>query len=48
MEELPGANTQRETRENLQEVITLLLEANQQMAEECRQGRGFLVQWAQF
>ncbi len=48
VEELPGANTQGatlpETRANLQEAITLVLEANRQMAEEWRQGRGFLVQ----
>ncbi len=48
VEELPGANTQgatlAETRANLQEAITLVLEANRQMAEEWRQGRGFLVQ----
>ena len=38
VEELPGANTQgetlEETRANLQEAITLVLEANRQMAEE--------------
>ena len=37
VEELPGANTQgatlAETRTNLQEAITLVLEANRQMAE---------------
>ena len=38
VEELPGANTQgetlEETRANLQEAITLMLEANRQIAEE--------------
>ena len=43
MEELPGANTQGantqgETRANLQEAITLVLEANRQMAEGRLQG----------
>lgn len=43
VEELPGANTQgetlEETRENLQEAITLVLEANRQMAEEGLRGQ---------
>ena len=43
VEELPGANTQGatldETRENLQEAITLVLEANRQMAEEGLRGQ---------
>ncbi len=38
VEELPGANTQgdtlEETRENLKEAITLVLEANRELAEE--------------
>ena len=38
VEELPGANTQgetlEETRENLQEAIELILEANRVLAEE--------------
>ena len=43
VEELPGANTQGETleeaRENLQEAISLVLEANRQLAEESLQGQ---------
>lgn len=38
VEELPGANTQGETlneaRENLREAVSLVLEANRQLAEE--------------
>lgn len=38
VEELPGANTQgatlAETRENLQEAIEMILDANRQLAEE--------------
>jgi len=38
VEELPGANTQgdtlEETRDNLEEAIQLVLEANRQLAEE--------------
>ena len=38
VEELPGANTQGDTleeaRENLKEAITLVLEANRELAEE--------------
>jgi predicted RNase H-like HicB family nuclease len=38
VEELPGANTQgatlEEARENLQEAVTLVLEANRQLAGE--------------
>jgi len=38
VEELPGANTQgdtlEETRENLKEAVSLVLEANRQLAEE--------------
>ncbi len=38
VEELPGANTQgntlEEVRENLKEAITLVLEANRELAEE--------------
>lgn len=41
--ELPGANTQGETveevRENLQEAIALVLEGNRLLAEEDLQGR---------
>lgn len=43
VEELPGANTQgetlEETRENLQEAITMVLEANRMLAEEALQDR---------
>ena len=43
VEELPGANTQgatlEEARTNLQEAITLVLEANRMLAEESLQGR---------
>jgi predicted RNase H-like HicB family nuclease len=43
VEELPGANTQGETldeaRENLQEAIVLVLEANRMLAEESLRGR---------
>ncbi len=43
VEELPGANTQGatldEARENLQEAIALVLEANRILAEESIQGR---------
>jgi predicted RNase H-like HicB family nuclease len=43
IEELPGANTQgvtlEEARANLQEAITLVLEANRTLAEEAIQGR---------
>lgn len=42
VEELPGANTQGETleeaRANLQEAVTLVLEANRTLAEEGLQG----------
>ena len=42
VEELPGANTQGDTleeaRENLKEAITLVLEANRQLAEETLAG----------
>ena len=42
VEELPGANTQGETleeaRENLEEAIELILEANRQLAAEFVQG----------
>ena len=38
VEELPGANTQgvtlEETRQNLEEAVRLVLEANRQLAEE--------------
>ncbi len=38
VEELPGANTQgetlQETRENLQEAVALVLEANRALAQE--------------
>ena len=43
VEELPGANTQgatlEEARENLQEAIQLVLEANRMLAEESLQGQ---------
>ncbi len=43
IEELPGANTQGDTleeaRENLQEAIELVLEANRALAEESLKGR---------
>jgi predicted RNase H-like HicB family nuclease len=43
VEELPGANTQgailEEARGNLQEAITMVLEANRVLAEEALQGR---------
>ena len=43
VEELPGANTQgatlAEARTNLQEVITLVLEANRTLAEEFLRGQ---------
>lgn len=43
VEELPGANTQGETleeaRENLEEAIQMVLEANRSLAEESIQGR---------
>ncbi len=43
VEELPGANTQGstldETRENLQEAIELVLEANRSLAEESLVGK---------
>ena len=42
MEELPGANTQGETleeaRENLNEAVALVLDANRTLAEESLQG----------
>ena len=42
IEELPGANTQGETleeaRENLNEAVALVLEANREMAEESLEG----------
>lgn len=43
VEELPGANTQGETleeaRENLQEAVALVLEANRTLAEELLHGQ---------
>lgn len=43
VEELPGANTQgatlEEARENLQEAIEMVLEANRILAEESLQGK---------
>ncbi len=43
VEELPGANTQgttlEEVRENLKEAIALVLEANRELAEESIRGR---------
>lgn len=46
VEELPGANTQGatldEARENLQEAILLVLEANRVLAEESIEGRNVI------
>lgn len=43
VEELPGANTQgatlEEARENLQEAVALVLEANRELAEESLVGQ---------
>jgi predicted RNase H-like HicB family nuclease len=43
VEELPGANTQgatlEEARENLREAVTLVLEANRELAEESLAGQ---------
>jgi predicted RNase H-like HicB family nuclease len=43
VEEIPGANTQgatlEEARENLQEAIEMVLEANRTLAEESLRGR---------
>jgi predicted RNase H-like HicB family nuclease len=43
VEELPGANTQgatlEEARENLQEAVTLVVEANRQLVEESLRGQ---------
>lgn len=43
VEELPGANTQADTleeaRANLEEAVTLVLEANRELAEESLQGK---------
>jgi predicted RNase H-like HicB family nuclease len=43
VEELPGANTQgdtlEETRENLQEAVALILEANRELAEQSLAGQ---------
>lgn len=43
VEEIPGANTQGETleeaRENLKEAVSLILEANRQVAEESLIGK---------
>jgi predicted RNase H-like HicB family nuclease len=43
VEELPGANTQgatlQEARENFQEAVSLVLEANRAMSEESRGAR---------
>ena len=43
VEELPGANTQGETieeaRENLKEVVELVLEANRELAEQALVGQ---------
>jgi len=42
IEELPGANTQGETleeaRQNLQEAVALVLDANREMAEQSLEG----------
>ena len=46
VEELPGANTQADTleeaRANLAEAVTLVLEANRQLAEESLQGKDII------
>ena len=46
VEELPGANTQGETleevRTNLQEAVELVLEANRELAEESIQGQAVI------
>jgi predicted RNase H-like HicB family nuclease len=43
VEELPGANTQgstlAEARENLQEAVSMILEANRELAEKTLAGR---------
>ena len=43
VEELPGANTQgatlEEARENLQEAVSMILEANRELAERSLTGR---------
>ncbi len=43
VEELPGANTQgatlEEARENLEEAVELVLDANRQLAEELMKGK---------
>lgn len=43
VEELPGANTQGETleeaRENLREAVSLIVEANREIAEQSLQGQ---------
>ena len=43
VEELPGANTQgrtlEEARENLKEAVTLIIEANRQLAEQEFEGK---------
>jgi predicted RNase H-like HicB family nuclease len=43
VEELPGANTQGETleeaRENLKEAVSLITEANRELAEQSLQGQ---------
>jgi predicted RNase H-like HicB family nuclease len=44
VEELPGANTQgqtlQEARKNLQEAVSLVLEANRTLTEEALHGQG--------
>jgi predicted RNase H-like HicB family nuclease len=46
VEELPGANTQgatlEEARENLQEAVELVLEANRTLAEEMMKGKSVI------
>jgi predicted RNase H-like HicB family nuclease len=46
VEELPGANTQgatlEEARENLQEAVSLVLEANRELAEKSLAGKSVL------
>lgn len=46
VEELPGANTQGETldeaRSNLEEAVTMVLDANREMAEQALEGANFI------
>jgi predicted RNase H-like HicB family nuclease len=46
VEELPGANTQGETleevRANLEEAVTMVLDANRELSEQSLQGTGVI------